>query len=490
MAIILTPPKVSCTAVDIGQAPVITITNATFYGAQADLDWTLTYEFGSHSGTIATHTKATRFTDFVWPTTFYNEIPNATLGKGVLLLDYYEDGVHKGTTDYTFTVYVNASTSAPTIALPSIWDINSATTALTGSSTKFIRYMSTADVKVSAEAKNGASIVNVTVTNGGRGFNVGDPAGVVNGVINGIESPTFTVQAKDSRGFITTITYEIPKADFIEYVKLTCNAGNEMPDTDGTMRLTCSGNWWYGVFGSSNSNAVTLKYRYKEQGGDFGAWATMNSSASSNGTYDAYIELTGLNYRTTYIFECQAQDKLMTASSGEKVEQATPVFHWSADDFVFEVPVTFKQGAIGVDSLPEGATATAGSWTPTLSTAAAVSSYNTRSGWYVRIGNVVTVGFNISASCNSGYNGTAIAITGLPFTPITNAFGGGVMFGAYVGAGFCFEAWAANTSGQIGPRLQPCNPTAAGNLQISSTAYYPSGGGSLTLGGTITYITN
>jgi hypothetical protein len=229
----------------------------------------------------------------------------------------------------------------------------------------------------------------------------------------------------------------------------------------------------------------------------------------------------------------------MEITSEEETASALPVFHWSKEDFVFEVPVTFKKGAEGdhlitgdlrlkgdgnygntlyfgdgsycylkeetdddltikasdlnlnVSNLYlNGGAIKAGTWTPALTTAAAVSSYTTRSGWYIRVGNVVTVGFNIGASCKSGYNSTALAISGLPFTPASNAFGGGVMFGAYVNAGFCFEAWAATTSGEITPRLQPCNNTTASNLQIASTAYYPNGAYSLTLGGTITFITN
>lgn len=533
-----------CTTVNIGQAPLITIKDTGNATA-----WTLTYEFGSHSGTIATRTTATRFTNYVWPLTFYNEIPNATEGKGVLLLDLYNGSTYLTTAFCPFTALVNRSASTPTISVPTITDANSAATALTGSTSKFIRYVSTAAVSLTATARNGATISSVVVTNNARGYEVTTGDVAVN--IPNMESTKFAVIATDSRGLTTSVTYEIENEDLIPYVKLTCNAGNEIPDTDGKIRLTCSGNYYNGSFGVG-ANTLDVLCRYKEQGGEFGAWQTMNIGSISNGNYNAYISLTGLDYRKTYVFECQATDEFMTVSSESAPSRALPVFHWSADDFTFEVPVTFKQGATGIESsggssgtvdgdqtitgnlrlkgsgnygntlyfgdgsycyLKEetdddltikasdlnlnvsnlylnGGAIKAGTWTPTLTTAAAVSSYSTQSGWYVRVGNVVTVGFNIAASCNSGYNSTALAISGLPFTPAANAFGGGVMFGAYVNAGFCFEAWAATTSGQITPRLQPCNNTSASNLQIASTAYYPSGTASMTLGGTITYITN
>lgn len=473
-------PQITCTTVNIGTAPVITITNAG-----SATRWDLTYEFGSHSGTIAVGSTATRFSNYVWPLSFYNEIPNATEGIGVLLLDCYNGGSYIGRAHIEFKVLVNRSSSAPTISFPTITDANSKATALTGSNSKFIRYISTAAVSLTATARNGATIRSVSVTNNGRGAEV--TTGNVSVTIPNMESNKFVVVATDSRGLKTSVTYELEAEDLIPYVKLTCNAGNELPDTDGKIRLTCSGNYYDGAFSSFAGNMLDVLYRYKERDGEFGAWQPMNISSISNGKYNAYISLSGLDYRKTYVFECQAGDEFMTVTSADKTARALPVFHWSDDDFVFEVPVTFKQGAAGI--VGSGGDIDAGSWTPTLTNSSAVSSYSTRSGWYMRVGNVVTVGFNINASCNSGYSSTPLAISGLPFTPAANAFGGGVMFGAYVNAGFCFEAWAATTGGQITPRLQPCNNTSASNLQISSTAYYPSGANSITLGGTITYIT-
>ena len=135
-----------------------------------------------------------------------------------------------------------------------------------------------------------------------------------------------------------------------------------------------------------------------------------------------------------------------------------------------------------------GGNATAGSWTPTLTTSAAVSSYSVRQGWYSKVGNVVSIGWQVKATINSGYNSTAVAISGCPYTPLYAAFGGGIAHNVYLTAGYCFEGWSIGTDGNITMRGQPSNNTAAGNLQINSTAYYPTGSGNvLTLAGTITF---
>ena len=455
-------------------------------------NWTITYEFGSHSGVIGVRTNKMSFPDFKWPVSFYNEIPYTTEGSGVILVDCFKVDEFIGTAAFPFTVKANVSTIAPTISVPTITDANGLATMYTGSNKKFIRYISTPAVSVVAASHNGAYMRRVRAINGEHydiSLYTGEEKRVnFAGNISSMESGEFTISATDSRELTTTISYKIADEDIIPYIKLTCNAGNELPDTDGNIRLTCSGNYYTGEFATGVGNSLTVRCRYKEKDGTFGEWQPMTISSASNNKYKAYISLTVPDYRKAYVFECQATDAFMTVSSAEKTAQALPLFHWGENDFVFEVPVTFKAG-LSVPS-DESEPAMSGEWTPTLTTPTAVSSYSTRRGWYVKVGKVVTVGFNINASCKSGYNSTALAISGLPFTPAANAFGGGVMFGAYVNGGFCFEAWAVATNGNITPRLQPCNNTSASNLQIASTAYYPSGANSMTLGGTITYITN
>ena len=148
--------------------------------------------------------------------------------------------------------------------------------------------------------------------------------------------------------------------------------------------------------------------------------------------------------------------------------------------------VSVNGSAIG----SSGGGGTSGTWTPTLSSSA-ISSYTVRQGWYQQVGNVVTLGFNIKANCNSGYSSTSISISGLPVTPRYDASGGGMCSGVYVSAGFNFECWVASTGGTITGRVQACNNTSAANLSTSASGlFYRNSGGEITLGGTICYITN
>jgi hypothetical protein len=330
--------SVSCTDAYIGTAPVITINLLVDQDEAQDAPYifTVRWEFGSQSGTIATRTTQKRITNYYWSESFFNEIPDRMSAKGAIYVDCYDAKYYMGTIHTDFTVLVNPSHSAPTISLPSVTDKRTEAIALTGSNTKFIRYVSSPLVNVTATAHHAASIADVYIENGGTGLHGSSVQ------FTSMSSPSFSVQATDTRGLVTSITYTIPAERFIEYVKLTCNIGNDLPDTDGKMRLTCSGNYFNGSFGAAN-NTLTVQYRYKEKSGDFGEWTDMTASISGN-AYSAYANLTGLEYRNTYVFECRATDAVATVSSADKVAKALPVFDWGENDFNFNVPVNFSAG--------------------------------------------------------------------------------------------------------------------------------------------------
>ena len=131
-----------------------------------------------------------------------------------------------------------------------------------------------------------------------------------------------------------------------------------------------------------------------------------------------------------------------------------------------------------------------GIWTPTLNSSA-ISSYTTQYGWYSKMGQSVTIGFYIKATCKSGYNSTSISISGVPFTPLHPSSGGGMCSGAYVAANQNFQCYVVETNKTITTRTQASNNTASTNLTTSASGcWYRSGGGEITLSGTITFIAN
>lgn len=419
-------------------------------------------------------------------------------------------------------------------------DTNSATIALTGNSGTLIKYFSNAKATMTATAQKGAAIdESLCIIRNGNRTGYGMEA-----TFNNVENNTFTFSAEDSRGLVGTDTV---KPTMINYIKLTCNIANNRPDASGDMRVFCSGNYFNGSFGAVY-NTITVQYRYGLYGGAMGAWTDMTVETSGN-TYTAYANLSGLDYQTTYSFETRAIDRLTTITSTESAVKSMPIFHWGENDFVFEVPVTFNAGTEGVEAseasgdfnvkgnlrlkgdgdfgnwlyfgdgnyvyLAEIAddvltirantlhlnstngvyvngspisASESGTWTPAISSSA-FNYYTYQEGWYTKVGNVVTVGFFVKASCKSGYTSTGITISGLPYTPSVSASGGGMCSGAYVSGGYTFQCFVAETTGIITTRVQACNNTSATNLTTSASGcYYPSGGGEITLSGTIQYL--
>lgn len=487
----------------------------------------------------------------------------ATQGSNTRKVRFYlrnvvEGNIYFSWKEVSFTV-INAN---PTIEAGVI-DTNTTTTALTGDVLTLIRGYSTASASMSVYTQKEATVASKRIEHNGN-TTTADVATYSN-----VAGNVFAFIATDSRGNTVEKTIVSP---MIDYIHPTANIDTtQQMDTTGTYTLTVSGNYYNDTFGYTDAaaaNYITVAYRYKAQGGEWGGWSVMSETLNGN-TYTATETVSGLDYRTAYIFQCFITDRLNTVYSAEITIRSLPVFHWSDSDFVFEVPVMFNAGAEGIESggsstgtdLAQGGTIDGdltitgnlrlkgsgnygntlyfgdgsyanisepsddtltikatninlngnvlvngsaigggssssvaveqGTWTPTLTTSAAVSSYSVQQGWYSKVGNVVNIGWQLKATINSGYNSYTITLDGCPYTPAYAAFGGGIAHNVYFVAGFNFEGYAIGTDGNITLRGQPCNNTTAVNLNITSSAYYPTGSGNtLTLAGSIIFITN
>lgn len=309
--------SVSCTTANIGSNATISINRAS-----SSFTHTLTYSFGSLTGTIATKTSGTSV-NFALPTTFYSQIPNAQSGWGTIYCDTYNGSTLIGSSSCTLTARCSESACKPTIS-GSVSDTNATTVALTGSNQKFVKYYSKASVTSSASARNSATLSSQKVTCGSKSISS------ASGTINGVDSGTFAFSATDSRGFTTTQTLT---KTLINYVKLTCVMAAQAASTSGVAKINVSGNYWDGNFGAV-TNTLTIQYRYKTNNGSYSAWTDATSTVSkSNNAYSTVISISGLNYINSYTFQCRAVDKLATVVSNAQSTKTKPVFDWGEDDF-------------------------------------------------------------------------------------------------------------------------------------------------------------
>ena len=307
--------SVSCSAADIGSNATISISRAS-----ASFTHTLSYTFGSLNGTIATKTSSTSIS-WTLPTTFYAQIPNAKNGTGTITCQTYNGSTLIGSKTCSFVATANETASKPTLA-PTVVDGNTTTTALTGDSSKFIKYYSNASVTTGAAARNSSTLKSQKIVCGAKSLTT------ASGTISAVESGSFTFSATDSRGYTTTQTVN---KTLVEYVKLTCSMEAGAPTTGGVAQLKVSGNYWNGNFGKA-ANTLTVQYRYKVQDGTYSDWTAATATKSGN-AYSADISISGLNYLNTYVFQVRAIDKLATVNSDEQIRKTTPVFDWSKEDF-------------------------------------------------------------------------------------------------------------------------------------------------------------
>ena len=331
--------SVTCSTADIGSAPTIQISrNSSSY------THTLTYTFGSLSGTIATKTSDTTITSWVLPTSFYAEIPNAKSGTGTITCNTYSGDILLGTKTCSFTATTNESLCKPILS-PTVEDSNTAAVALTGDANTFIRYISDAAITSGAAARNSATLTSIKVTCGSKSITTST------GTIQKVESGTFTFTATDSRGYITTQAIE---KTLISYINPTCNLNISNPSTDGSLSFTITGNYFNSSFGAVN-NTLSVYYKYKTSGGTYSDNIEATNITLNNNTYTATISLTGLDYKETYTFQALTIDKIKSANSAERVIKTTPVFSWSNSDFEFNVPVKFSGKTLFDTVYPVGA---------------------------------------------------------------------------------------------------------------------------------------
>lgn len=332
---------VGATDANVGSASTIVVTksNPLYYHS-------LQYRFGDLSGYITSaggiQSTETKFSEtsisFQIPSSFYAEIPDKSSEKCTITCRTYSapDSTSVIGSPATCSIIITAE-GIPEIS-GSVVDTNETTVALTGDNSKLIRYKSTATATISAIAKNSASIVSKFI----NGETISDNSKIY----QNCSETSFTFKATDSRGYSNTSTVN---PTIIAYIQLTINPILSRPTPTGNeITISFSGNFYRGSFGAK-TNTLTIRYRYMEAGGTYGAWKTIDSKKvilsthgySSNQSFALDDEF---NYQKEYHFQIQATDgtsehPLSTVTKSLSVPRGVPVFDWGENDFNFNVPI-------------------------------------------------------------------------------------------------------------------------------------------------------
>ena len=331
--------KVSAPASNIGQATTITVTRYN-----NSYTHTITYSFGSASGTIVTKSSSTSIS-WTPPANLASQIPNATHGTCTLTCTTYNGNTSLGTTTATLSLWVLQSVKVT---------VGSVTTAETvaGLNAKFGGYVqgkSKVKFTVTADTSNayGATMSTLTASANGQAFN-SNP--FTTGLVNNSGTNNYSVTITDSRGRTDTAsgTYTV-----FAYSSPTVSITSLSRDSLGTSIIV---KYSWSISAVSNRNDKTIKIYIKAETDAYygSAVATITPSAySGSGTYT----ITGMSASTTYNVMIEAIDYFATvsytrniASTGNRFIECsaydkTIAFHGDnpedGNDHFFKNPVMF-----------------------------------------------------------------------------------------------------------------------------------------------------
>lgn len=297
---------------------------------------TITYQFGSLSGTIVSDSSASSVS-WTIPWEFLQEIPSGSSHATCTLTCTTVNpstGNTIGTSTTTCICRMDVNMLAPTFN-PVVEDINATTLALTGNSDILVKYYSTAQVTIGAEPQDDATVVTQYAENGGTRL-YGEVVEFPN-----VESGTFTMVAIDNR---TATSSTIVTKSMIDYSKLSCNIVEYALNAAGEVTFKAQGNYFNSSFGAV-SNTLDFQYRYSIDGSTYTGWISANPTISGH-NYTFETTLPGFDYRNTVNLQVQVLDKLMTVTSAEVSFTGKTVFDWGKDDFNFNVPVNLRENLV------------------------------------------------------------------------------------------------------------------------------------------------
>ena len=348
-------PTVSSSSVNLGSAVTISTNRLTTSATH-----TLTYAFGSTSGTIATGVGDS--VSWTPGLALAAQISNATSGLCTITCKTFVSGTETGSSSVTLTLNV------PSSVVPSISGVTTAeaTSGIAAQFGGYVRTRSKLSVAISASGSQGSTVSsyrttldNVTYTASSFTSNTLNTAGTL----------TLTVTVTDSRGRTATTSKSITVLDYsppslTAFRAERCNTDGSAAQMDGTrVRVSLAGS--VSSVGSRNTISCAVYYKLSTAS----AWTQATTVSASNyavsatnlllsqtfdtlSSYDLKVRLTDYFYYVEQTVSIGTKQVLMdfysggngiafgkVAESAEKVEFGWPV--------VLSEPLGVDQGGTG-----------------------------------------------------------------------------------------------------------------------------------------------
>lgn len=296
-----TTPVLSDSSKDMGQ--IITINTPR---VSDSFTHTLTYQFGSATGAIASN--VTTSAGWTIPLSLANNVTNATALTGTIICKTYNDSTLIGTKSVAFTATV------PDSVVPSISSV-SITEAVEGLASKFngfVQNRTMLNVAITASGIYGSTITRYETTIQsinylGSSFtsNLITTSGIVSVLITVTDSRGRTKQQTNN---ITVIEYSTPT--ITAFSAYRCDSSGNADD-DGT-RLNVTVNFNIAPVNNLNDKSYEILYRVK------GAtdWAGTLASGNVYSINDSFVSSSAFNTDNAYDVIIRLKDYFITSDDG------------------------------------------------------------------------------------------------------------------------------------------------------------------------------
>ena len=228
----------------------------TINAASSAFTHSLTYAFGSASGTILSYVGAGAHS-WTPPLSLANQVPNATSGWGTLTLYTWGNGVEIGRNSYTFTL------SVPSSVVPSISSVTAAeaTSGLADQFGAYVQGKSTLKVITSAAGSYGSTIKSCVISVDGKTYSGNS---ITTSTLTASGNLTLTATVTDSRGrtasksiTISVQPYANPAITALSVWR--CTADGVADDSGDYVSITYA----YTIASVNSKNNATSKIEYK-----------------------------------------------------------------------------------------------------------------------------------------------------------------------------------------------------------------------------------
>lgn len=269
--------SISCGTLTMGSAGTISVSRAS-----TSFTHTITYLYGTKSGTICTKSSSTSVS-WTPPLDLAHMVPNATSGVGTLYCDTYNGNTKIGSKSISFTCNVPASVK-PSCSISSLTNTNSTFGC-------YAKLLSGVKVKPSASGSYSSTISSLKISVTGMSDKTAssgteytfDP-------FTSTGEKTITVTAKDSRGRTNSATMKVTVSDYsLPTAKISASRGtgsttsNFIADDTGDHAKIVSN----GSVSSISGNTITPVLQYRITGQS--AWTNLAISASSLNMSDTRV---------------------------------------------------------------------------------------------------------------------------------------------------------------------------------------------------------